>query len=91
MSTIAGTIILKNNPAINETKSGILLPTSMVDEDNIGTVIHVGAGNAKNPQEVSPGDTVVYNHKSFRKKEFILHDEDVVRVNFEDIYLIKKK
>ena len=91
MSTIAGTIILKLDTEKTETKSGIWLPPSMVVENNIGTVLHVGTAKDGMEPEVSPGDTVVFNYKSFRHAEFILEDQDVVRIGFQDVLLINHK
>ncbi len=91
MSTIAGTIILKLDTEKTETKSGIWLPPSMVVENNIGTVLHVGEAKDGMEPEVSPGDTVVFNYKSFRKEEFLLEDQDVVRIGFQDVLLINHK
>ena len=88
---LPGNIILKRNQAEAVTPSGIVLPESMTEELNIGTVIHVGEGKGKMAPEVSIGDTVVFSHKTIRKQEFNLHNEDVVELGFQDIYLIKKK
>lgn len=91
MSTIAGTIIIKMDTAKTETKSGIFLPPSMAVENNIGTALHIGTAKRGMEPEVSPGDTVVFNYKSFRKEEFPLDGQEVVRIGFQDIYLIHKK
>lgn len=88
---IAGTVLLTLNAAPNETKSGIWLPQSMTTEPNIGTVKHVGAATSTMMVEVEPGDTVVFNHKTHRKRDFHMDGEDFVRVGFEDIYLIQKQ
>lgn len=88
---IAGTILLKLEAAPNITKSGIWLPESMTTEQNIGTVKHVGADTLKMKAEVAPGDKIVFNHKTHRKREFNMDDEDLVRIGFEDVYLIQKE
>lgn len=88
---IAGTVLLTLNAGPSETKSGIWLPQSMTTEPNIGTVKHVGSSTSKMGAEVEPGDTVVFNHKTHRKREFHMDGEDCIRVGFEDIYLIHKK
>ena len=90
MSTIAGTIILKLDTAKTETKSGIFLPPSMVVENNMGTVLHVGTAKDGMEPEVSPGDTIVFNYKSFRKTSFNLDGQDVVRIGFQDVLLINQ-
>ena len=83
---IANTILLKlEKKAL--TKSGIILPDSMVEENNIGQVIAVGSGEA----EVEVGDSVVFMHKSHRVRRFVLEGEDVIRIDFSDAYLIDKK
>lgn len=88
--TIAGTILLSlNKKESSQTKSGILLPESMVEEENIGTVLYVGARKGEMTPEVSEGDSVVFNHKTHRRTDFSLHGKDVIRIGFEDIYLIK--
>ena len=74
-----------------ETKSGIFLPPSMVVENNMGTVLHVGAVKDGMEPEVSPGDTVVFNYKSYRKISFPLNGQDVVRIGFQDVLLINHK
>ncbi len=91
MSTIAGTLILKLDTEKTETKSGIWLPPSLVVENNMGTVLHVGIAKDGMEPEVSPGDTVVFNYKSFRKTEFSLDDQDVVEIGFQDVLLIQRK
>ena len=87
---LPGNIILRRNPAEAVTKSGIILPESMTEELNIGTVIHVGEAKGEMKPEVVPGDVVVFSHKTIRKMEFALDGEDVVELGFQDIYLIKK-
>jgi co-chaperonin GroES (HSP10) len=87
---IAGKILIERKVGQTETKSGILLPESMTTEENIGTVLHVGAATKDMTPEVKPGDTVVFNHKTHRRKDFVLEDRNVVEVGFEDIYLIHK-
>ena len=91
MSTIAGTIILKLDTEKTETKSGLWLPPSMVVENNMGTVLHVGIAKDGMEPEVSPGDTIVFNYKSFRKTSFHLDNQDVVRIGFQDVLLINHK
>lgn len=88
---IAGTILIELSTAKTETKSGLLLPPSMVMENNIGTVIETGKGkNPDMPQEVKRGDTVVFNHKSFRNKSFELEGRSVTLISQVDIFLINK-
>jgi len=89
--TIAGTILLTLNDAPAETKSGIWLPKSMTTEPNIGTVKYVGADTLKMKSEAAPGDTVVFNHKTHRRRDFHMDDQDFIRVGFEDIYMIHKQ
>lgn len=88
--TIAGTVLLTLNAAPNETKSGIWLPESMTTEPNIATVKYVGKATKAMKVEVEPGDTVVFNHKTHRRRDFHMDGEDMIRVGFEDIYLIHK-
>ena len=88
---LPGNLILKRNPAEAVTPSGIILPESMTEELNIGTIIHVGEGKGKMTPEVEPGDVVVFSHKTIRKQEFNLDGEDVVEIGFQDIYMIKKQ
>lgn len=87
---LAGNLILKRNPAEAVTQSGIILPGTMTEELNIGTVIHVGEAKGEMKPEVEPGDVVVFSHKTHRKQEFNLEGEDVVEIGFQDIYMIKK-
>lgn len=88
---IAGTILIELSESQKETRSGILLPDSLVVERNRGTVLMTGkAKNSKMPQEVKTGDTVVFNHKSYRNKPFVLDDKDVILVSQEDVLLINK-
>jgi co-chaperonin GroES (HSP10) len=87
---IAGTIVLTLNSAPSETKSGIWLPESMTTEPNIGTVKHVGADKSDMKGEVVPGDVVVFNHKTHRRRDFHMDEENMIQVGFEDIYLIHK-
>ena len=89
MGTIAGTLIIRLKD--KKTSSLLILPDSMTKEENIGVVLFVGAGKAKMPPEVEPGDEVVFMHKSHKIRDFILEDEPVKRINFEDVYLINKK
>ena len=88
---LTGRILIKLNQSKPETKSGILLPPSMVVENNMGTVILCGLGKKDMPQEVSIGDLVVFNHKSFRNKEFEHEGKEVILTSQQDIYLIKKQ
>jgi len=88
--TIAGTVLLTLNAAPSETKSGIWLPASMTTEPNIGTVKYVGSSTRVMKAEVEPGDTIVFNHKTHRRRDFHMDGEDFIRVGFEDIYLIHK-
>ena len=88
--TISGTIIIRDDDAPPITKGGIWLPESMQTENNIGTVLFVGAGKDKKPPEVEVGDHVVYMHKSHRIRSFELEGEDVKRIDFEDVFMIEK-
>ena len=89
--TIAGTIILKLDHTKDETQSGIWLPESMTTENNIGTVLYVGAATKDMTPEVVVGDQVVFAYKSWRLSSFNLHGQDVTRIGFQDVLLINKK
>ena len=88
---LTGRILIELNQSKPETKSGILLPPSMVMEKNLGIVLMSGKGKKHTPQEVEPGDMVVFNHKSFRNSEFEHEGKEVVLISQQDIYLIKKQ
>lgn len=88
---LQGTILIELNKAKKETKAGILLPEAMTTEKNIATVIEVGAATKDMEPEVKPGDQIVFNYKSYRKREFELDGKDVIRIGFQDVLLINKK
>ena len=88
---IQGTILIELDQAKKVTKGGILLPEAMATENNIATVLEVGAATENMEPEVSVGDQIVFNHKSYRKKEFELDGKDVARIGFQDVFLINKK
>ncbi len=89
--TIAGTIIIRDNPTPPITKGGIWLPESMQTENNIAEVLFVGAAKGDKTPEVEVGGHVVYMHKSHRIRSFELEGENVKRINFEDVFMIEKK
>jgi chaperonin GroES len=90
---IGDRVLLKQLEAMNETKSGIILPDSAKEKPLEAKVIAVGNGKVADdgkliPVEVAVGDVVIYS--KYSGTEIKIEQDDYVIVNSTDILAIKK-
>ena len=86
-------VIIKQEAAEEKTKSGIVLPETVKEKPQEGTVIAVGSGRVlengtKVPLEVKVGDKVIYS--KYGGTEVKVDGEEVIILQERDVLAITK-
>lgn len=81
MKTVLDQIIVRPDPRITETKTGIVLPGKAAIDLPFGEVVCVGDGfvtdsGARTPVQVKAGDRVVFNPMAERSSELLVKKSD---------------
>jgi chaperonin GroES len=80
-------ILLEREKVKNTTSSGIFIPESVVERENIGKVINISE-KVEKKNEIKVGDIVVFKQNS--KVEVKLEGKEYLVVKYEDILLKKE-
>lgn len=85
-------VVVKQEPAEEKTKSGIVLPETAKEKPAEGTVVAVGSGRVldngqKVPLEVKIGDKVIYS--KYGGTEVKIDNEEYVILQERDILAVK--
>lgn len=84
-------VIVKQDPAEEKTRSGIVLPDTAKEKPVEGTVIAVGSGEISNgqrfPLEVKVGDKIIYS--KYGGTEVKVDSEEYIILSERDILAIK--
>ena len=84
-------VVVKPTPREEMTKSGIVLPDTVKEKPQEGTVVAVGPGRIledgkREAMDIKKGDKVLY--AKYAGTEFKLEDEDLLIVSQKDILAI---
>ena len=100
-STVTGTatglkplgdrLVVKPTPREETTKSGIVLPDTVKERPQEGTILAVGPGRTlddgtKEPIEVSVGEKILF--QKYAGTEFKLDDEDLLILSQKDVLAV---
>ena len=89
---IGAKVIIRANRQEETTSGGIILPDSVKEKPDEGTVIAVGAGKVldngeRKPMFVKEGDTVVYS--KYGGTEVVMDGEEYIILDEESIYCVR--
>ena len=102
-STVTGTatglkplgdrLVVKPTPREETTKSGIVLPDTVKERPQEGTILAVGPGRTlddgtREPIEVSVGEKILF--QKYAGTEFKLDDEDLLILSQKDVLAVIK-
>ena len=84
-------VVIRPTPREDMTKSGIVLPDTIAEKPQEGTIVAAGPGRLnddgkREPMDVQKGDKVLY--AKYAGTEFKLDDEDLLIVSQKDILAV---
>jgi chaperonin GroES len=84
-------VVIRPTPREDMTKSGIVLPDTIAEKPQEGTIVAAGPGRLnddgkREPMDVQQGDKVLY--AKYAGTEFKLDDEDLLIVSQKDILAV---
>ena len=84
-------LVVKPSPREEMTKSGIVLPDTVKERPQEGTVLSVGPGRilddgSREPMELKPGQKVLF--QKYAGTEFKLDDEELLILSQKDILAV---
>jgi len=85
---LAGNILIEIIQEVEQTASGIIIPTSTTKKTFKGKVLLVGKSNGVMPMEIAVGDVVVYNHK-YMVEELKIEQIDYIVMSQECVLYIE--
>ena len=91
MRPLGDRVVIRPTPREDMTKSGIVLPDTITEKPQEGTIVAAGPGRLnddgkREPMDVQPGDKVLY--AKYAGTEFKLDDEDLLIVSQKDILAV---
>ena len=79
-------VLVKPDKVEEKTKSGIIVPTALVEEPLCGTVVSAGKGNKSYKMFVKEGDRVLYS--KFAGSRITIENEDYLIMPDSDVLAI---
>lgn len=91
LKPLADRVVVKPSAREEVTKSGIVLPDTVKEKPQEGTILAVGTGRllengTRLPMEVKEGDTVIY--AKYAGTEVKMDDEDVLILRESDVLAV---
>ena len=91
MRPLGDRVVIRPTPREDMTKSGIVLPDTIAEKPQEGTIVAAGPGRLnddgkREPMDVQKGDKVLY--AKYAGTEFKLDDEDLLIVSQKDILAV---
>ncbi|PSR02586.1 MAG: co-chaperone GroES [Bacteroidetes bacterium SW_11_45_7] len=84
LQPLADRVVVKPEPAEEETKGGIIVPDTAKEKPQKGDVVAVGDGKKDEPMTVKQGDKVLYG--KYSGTEVNIEGEDYLIMREADIY-----
>ncbi len=84
LQPLADRVVVKPEPAEEETKGGIIVPDTAKEKPQKGDVVAVGDGKKDEPMTVKEGDKVLYG--KYAGTEVNIEGEDYLIMREADIY-----
>jgi chaperonin GroES len=84
LQPLADRVVVKPEPAEEETKGGIIVPDTAKEKPQKGDVVAVGDGKKDEPMTVKQGDKVLYG--KYSGTEVSIEGEDYLIMREADIY-----
>ena len=84
LQPLADRVVIKPEPAEEETKGGIIVPDTAKEKPQKGDVVAVGDGKKDEPMTVKQGDKVLYG--KYAGTEVSIEGEDYLIMRETDIY-----
>lgn len=84
LQPLADRVVVKPEPAEEETKGGIIVPETAKEKPQKGDVVAVGQGKKDEPMTVQQGDKVLYG--KYAGTEVTIEGDDYLIMRESDIY-----
>ncbi len=84
LQPLADRVVVKPEPAEEETKGGIIVPDTAKEKPQKGDVVAVGQGKKDEPMTVKEGDKVLYG--KYAGTEVTIDGDDYLIMRESDIY-----